>query len=103
MTPWAEQAILFGKAVILQFHQRNEEALEDDGETVANLKTVIHGMVSTAPDPLSKRQVQQTLHNYARDLYVQFWFHGDEANDPTELEEALDTFDMLYEHEGWPE
>lgn len=68
MIPWAEQAISFGKAVILQFHQRNEEESEDDGQYIAHLKTVIYGMVSTAPDPLSKRQVQQTLLDYARDL-----------------------------------
>lgn len=103
MKSWIEQAVLFGKGVILQFHQRHEEESEDHGETVANLKTVIYGIVSTAPDPLSKRQVQKTLHDYARDLYVHAWFHGDEVYNNAELEEALDTFDVLYEHEGWPE
>ncbi|USE35541.1 hypothetical protein [Endozoicomonas sp. SCSIO W0465] len=61
MTLWTEQAIFFGKAIIFQFHQRNEEESQDDGEYIANLKMVIHGAIATAPDPLSKRQVQQTL------------------------------------------
>ncbi|OQX38571.1 MAG: hypothetical protein B0D91_03785 [Oceanospirillales bacterium LUC14_002_19_P2] len=103
MTPWAEQAITFGKAVILHFHRRNEEESEDDSVYIACLKTVIQGMVSTAPDPLSRRQAQQALYDYARELYVQMWFDIDDDDDQPNLEEALDTFESLYETGRWPD
>lgn len=103
MSQWTEQAIILGKAIILQFHHRLVEESDGDEHYIINLKTVIHGMISTASDPLSRRQVQQTLHDYARNLYVQFCFHRDQTNDQSALEDALETFDFLYEHEGWPQ
>lgn len=103
MAQWTEEALIFGKATLLQFHNRYMDEPDGDENYIINLKVVIHGMISTAPDPVTRRQVQQTLHNYARDLYVQYYFHGEQTDDHTALEDALDTFDFLYELEGWPE
>ncbi|WP_067521602.1 hypothetical protein [Endozoicomonas ascidiicola] len=102
MSPYTETTITIGKAVLLQLHQRNQKELMDDSDYIPVLKTVISGVVSTAPDPVSQRQIQQTLHEYARDLYMQLWISTTAEGEDPELDEGLETFDYIYEHENWP-
>ena len=97
-----ETATTIGKAIIFQLHHRNEKECEDDVQYIPILKTVINGAVSTITDPLSQRQVQQALYDYARELYMQAWAANGDEDDPA-IDEGLETFDYIYEHEMWPE
>ncbi len=103
MSPLAETAITIGKAVLLQLHQRNQQVSMDDCDYIPTLKSVITGVVSTVSEPLSQRQIQQTLYEYARELYMQAWVENGEEDEDPEIDEGLETFDYLYEHEAWPE
>ncbi|USE36579.1 hypothetical protein [Endozoicomonas sp. SCSIO W0465] len=102
MSIQTETATTIGKAVILGLHHRNENECEDDAQYIPMLKTVINGVVSTMADPLSQRQVQQALYEYARELYMQAWIASGDEDDPA-IDEGLETFDSIYEQEMMPE
>ncbi len=102
MTLWVEIATSIGKAVVLQLHHRNGQECVDDVQYIPMLKTVNNSVVSTAADLLSQRQVQQTLYDYARELYMQAWVANGDEDDPA-IDEGPETFDCIYEHEMWPE
>ncbi len=102
MSIQTETATTIGKAVILRLHHRNENECEDDAQYIPMLKTVINGVVSTMADPLSQRQVQQALYEYARELYMQAWVASGDEEDPA-IDEGLETFDSIYEQEMMPE
>jgi len=103
--------ITTAKSILLTLHQQNMDDTEttlEDTEYILVQKTVIKGATTSAPDAFARQQVQQSLLQYARELYLQLWLAQEAQDDSLSqadqtYEEGLYWFDYIYEHGRYPE
>lgn len=95
-----------GKAIIQSLHERYERNHQDDIEYIPIVKSTIFGIkqfaITIEFNEMETSTLEETLENYARQLYLEVWLSHNEEDVDGATEAGNYYFDYVYEHEEHP-
>jgi len=94
-----------GKSIIKRLYEYNKiNTLDDETEFFPMLKLMIRGITDTIYDSKEKKNIEEKLKEFSKQLYVSMWLSHAEEDEEDEIDiayekkEAIEAFDSIYKN-----